>query len=97
MERQEGAKESKIRPIADVSPIWENDEGYPVGIRVPMEDGKVLTFWLDRPDAAQLSYQKAIDIIRKWRKQDEVIGYKARHLDKKERRREWLSRAASRK
>ena len=90
MERQEGAKESKIRPIADVSPIWENDAGYPVGIRVPMEDGKVLTFWLDRPDAAQLSCQKAIDIIRKWRKEDETIGYVAKHTQKESRRCKFL-------
>ena len=88
----------RVKPLADICPIYDSEESeLPEAVRVPMDDGKVLTFWLDRPDAAQLSCQKAIDIIRKWRKQDEVIGYKARHLDKKERRREWLSRAASRK
>lgn len=89
---------NRVKPLADVCPIYDSDESeIPEAVRVPMNNGKVLTYRLDTVDAAKQSCQTALDIIRHWRKQDEVIGYKAKHLDKKERRREWLSRTASRK
>ena len=89
---------NRVKPLADICPIYDSDESeIPESVRVPMSDGKVLTYRLDNADAAN-KYGKAMNaILHKWHAEDEVIGYKARHLDKKERRREWLSRAASRK
>lgn len=89
---------TRVKPLADICPIYDGpDSEIPETVRVPMSNGKVLTYRLDVTDAAQQSCQRALEIIRHWRKQDEVIGYKARHLDKKERRRKWLSCPASRK
>lgn len=89
---------SRVKPLADICPIYDSEDSeIPEAVRVPMSDGKVLTYYLDHRDAADQCHQRNIAIIQKWNKEDEVIGYKAKHMDKKERRREWLSRAASRK
>lgn len=88
----------RVKPLAEICPIYDGPESeIPEAVRVPMSDGKVLTYRLDVTDAAQQSCQRALEIIRKWNSQDETVGYRARHLDKKERRRKWLSCPAQRK
>ena len=74
----------RVKPLAEVCPIYDGpDSEIPEAIRIPMDNGKVLTYRLDTVDAAKQSCQTALDIIRHWRKQDEVIGYQAKHQHKK--------------
>lgn len=68
----------RVKPLADVTPIWEDEEPYPVGIRVPMEDGRVITYRMDRDDAARQAFLESLAILKKWRAEDEKIGYKYR-------------------
>lgn len=89
---------TRVKPLAEICPIYDGPESeIPEAVRVPMSDGKVLTYRLDNVDAANQYGQRMHAIIQKWNAEDEVVGYKAKHLDKKERRRKWLSCPAQRK
>ena len=81
MEELRGAKESKIRPLVDVSPIWERElSTYPDVIRVAMEDGSVVTYRQDiqQPAPAFTAAMMALDKMPVYGGPD-VPGYKARH------------------
>lgn len=80
MERLTDGKESKIRPIADVVPIWEHDGQYPDLIKVAMADGQVVTYRLDvqQPHPAFTAAMMALDRMPVFGG-PEVPGYKARH------------------
>ena len=83
----------RVKPLADICPIYDSEESeLPEAVRVPMDDGKVLTYRLDNADAAN-KYGKAMNtIIHKWHAEDEQIGYqyKPRHEQKESRRGKFL-------
>lgn len=83
----------RVKPLAGICPVYDSDESeLPETVRVPMSDGKILTYRLDNADAAN-QYGKAMNvIIRKWVAEDEQIGYqyKPRHEQKESRRGKFL-------
>lgn len=85
---------SRVKPLIDVLPVWDDeDSDYPDSVRIAMEDGNVITYRIDRPELAEQSFKRAMEILRSWPLTSEV-GYQAKHTDKKERRRKWLSGTA---
>ena len=59
------APSGKVNPIAKVTPIWEENSSsdYPETIRVPMEDGHVVTYQLNYPHPA---FTRAMEQIKNW-------------------------------
>lgn len=87
----------KVKPLIDVLPVWDDeDSDYPDAVRIAMEDGNVITYRIDRPELAEESFKRAMEILRSWPVTAET-GYQAKHIDKKERRRKWFSCPAQRK
>ena len=81
----------RVKPLADICPIYDGPESdLPEAVRIPMSNGKILLYRLDTTDTATQSCQRALDIIRKWRKEDETIGYMAKHAQKESRRCKFL-------
>lgn len=86
MEVLNEAKKARKRPLANVVAIWEREDGiYPDVIRVNMEGGQVVTYRIDvtMPHPCVVKNREIMD---RWAEQDggtTVIGYKAKHADKK--------------
>lgn len=76
-------KSLPVKPLASVNAVWEHDwSEYPDLIRVPMEDGKVVTYRIDtkQPHPQFLS---AMDLLKKL---PVYGGYQYREPEKKKRR-----------
>ena len=76
MERLTDGKESKIRPLADVTPCWDFDGSrYPDRVKIPMADGTVMTYRIivemPKPQVSSLEMLSQMQYD---------IGYQARHL-----------------
>ena len=73
----------RIHPLAEVKPIWEHDwSDYPDIIRVAMEDGKVINYYID-VELPHPAFTKAMDLIDKL---PVYGGYKAPETKKRRRR-----------
>ena len=74
-------KKSKVRPLADVSPVWERDLSvYPDTVRIAMEDGQVVDYRIDirQPHPSLVSALDQISGMPVY-PADATQGYKARH------------------
>ena len=92
MESLRDGKELKIRPLADVTPLWERDLSvYPDALKVAMTDGQVVTYRLEieMPKPCLPSFDSAVDTIRKWNEEDMVVGYQARHAAIEKKKSRW--------
>ena len=77
-------QDNRIRPLADVSPVWEREcSTYPDLIRIPMSDGKIVTYRQDitQPHPAFKSLMESLEKLPVY-PSDETPGYKAKHTKK---------------
>lgn len=88
MEKLTDGKESKIRPLADVTPIWEREMStYPDTIKVAMDDGTVVAYRIDTAQPGPEGYihpahARAMEILQRMPTYggNPEHGYKARHV-----------------
>lgn len=73
---------NRITPLIDVSPVWERECSiYPDAIKIPMSDGKVVTYRMEVTQPQfHPSYQKAMEIVENM---PIYNGYKAKHEEQK--------------
>ena len=65
---------NKIRPLLDVNAIWKSGSStYPEMIRIPMEDGRVIRYTIDRKPIAIHTGKNGWETNG-----NEIIGYRTK-------------------